>query len=141
MSWSAAPGGASRSSRPSPAGVAARPGRRGCPRARATSPCHPGRAAVRARRQGFALRPVPGLRGGVAPDRTGLLGESWRAWTALAVGVLAITAHSALSIAVSVMMKPMLADFAWARSDFAFTMTIRMLSMIAVVPFAGQLTD
>src|SRR4029453_2901771 len=35
-----------------------------------------------------------------------------------------ITAHSALSIAVSVLMKPMLADFAWARSDFAFTMTV-----------------
>jgi MFS family permease len=90
---------------------------------------------------GFALRPAAALRGAVAPDRTGPLGESWRAWTALAVGVLAITAHSALSIAVSVLMKPMLADFAWARSDFAFTMTVRMLAMIAVVPFAGQLTD
>lgn len=77
----------------------------------------------------------------VAPDHTGPLGESRRAWAALAVGVLAVTAHSALSIGVSVLMKPMLADFAWARSDFAFTMTARMLAMIAVVPFAGQLTD
>lgn len=76
----------------------------------------------------------------MAPDHTGPLGESRRAWAALAVGVLAVTAHSALSIGVSVLMKPMLADFAWARSDFAFTMTARMLAMIAVVPFAGQLT-
>lgn len=77
----------------------------------------------------------------MAPDRTGPLGESWRAWTALGVGVLAVTAHSALSIAVSVLMKPMLADFGWGRTDFAFTMTARMIAMIAVVPFAGQLTD
>ncbi len=77
----------------------------------------------------------------MAPDRAEPLGESWRAWTALGVGVLAVTAHSALSIAVSVLMKPMLADFGWARTDFAFTMTARMVAMIAVVPFAGQLTD
>jgi MFS family permease len=77
----------------------------------------------------------------VASDRSGPLGESWGAWTALAVGVLAVTAHSALSIGVSVLMKAMLADFGWDRTDFAFTMTARMVSMIAVVPFAGQLTD
>jgi MFS family permease len=77
----------------------------------------------------------------VASDHIGPLGESWRAWTALAVGVLAVTAHSALSIAVSVLMKAMLADFGWDRTDFAFTMTARMVAMITVVPFAGQLTD
>jgi len=71
----------------------------------------------------------------------GLLGEPWVAWLALAIGVLAVTAHSALSLAVSVLMKPMLAEFGWQRTEFAYTMTARMLAMIAVVPFAGQLTD
>ncbi len=77
----------------------------------------------------------------MARDRQGPLGESWQAWVALGVGVLAVTAHSALSIAVSVLMKPMLADFGWDRGEFALTMTARMIAMIAVVPFAGQLTD
>ena len=74
-------------------------------------------------------------------ERRGPLGESWQAWIALAVGVLAVTAHSALSIAVSVLMKAMVADFAWNRGEFAFTMTARMIAMISVVAFAGQLTD
>jgi MFS family permease len=77
----------------------------------------------------------------VARDRGGPLGEAWQAWIALAVGVLAVTAHSALSVAVSVLMKSMIADFAWNRGDFALTMTARMIAMILVVPFAGQLTD
>jgi len=77
----------------------------------------------------------------VARDQGGPLGESWQAWIALGVGVLAVTAHSALSIAVSVLMKSMVADFGWDRGEFALTMTARMIAMILVVPFAGQLTD
>ena len=77
----------------------------------------------------------------MARDQRGPLGESWQAWIALGVGVLAVTAHSALSIAVSVLMKSMVADFGWDRGEFALTMTARMIAMILVVPFAGQLTD
>lgn len=71
----------------------------------------------------------------------GPLGESWHAWSALAVGVLAVSAHSASSLAYSVLMKPLLADFGWERSDFAVAVNVRLLVMIAVIPFAGLLTD
>jgi len=70
--------------------------------------------------------------------------DAWpplQAWAALAVGVLAVTAHSALSIGTSVLMKPILAEFGWDRSAWAASMTTRMLAMIAVVTWAGQLTD
>jgi len=66
---------------------------------------------------------------------------SLQAWAALAVGVLAVTAHSALSIGTSVLMKPILAEFGWDRSAWAASMTTRMVAMIAVVTWAGQLTD
>lgn len=70
-----------------------------------------------------------------------LLGESWRAWAALLIGVLAVTAHSATSIVLSILMKPVLADFRWDRTDFAGALTMRQLMMVAVIPFAGLLTD
>jgi len=75
-----------------------------------------------------------------ASSRT-LLGEAPRAWIALAIGVLAVTAHSATSIVFSILMKPMLAEFDWGRTDFASALTMRMLVMVAVIPFAGLLTD
>ena len=71
----------------------------------------------------------------------GPFGQSWHAWAALAVGVLAVTAHSALSIGTSVLMKPIVAEFGWDRSAWAASMTMRMLAMIAIVTWAGQLTD
>jgi MFS family permease len=70
-----------------------------------------------------------------------LLGESWLAWLALAVGVLAVSAHSASSVVFSVLMKPILGELGWSRTDFATGMNLRMLVMIAVIPFAGLFTD
>lgn len=68
-------------------------------------------------------------------------GESWRAWIALGVGVLAVSAHSASSVNVSVLMKSILDEFDWSRSAFAFTMTLRLVAMILVMPLAGRLAD
>ncbi len=70
-----------------------------------------------------------------------LLGESWRAWLALFIGVLAITAHTASSYTLSVLMKPMLEEFEWNRTVFASAMTLRMFVMVLAISFAGQLTD
>lgn len=75
-----------------------------------------------------------------APTAT-LLGESWRAWAALFIGVLAVTAHSSTSIILSILMKPILGEFGWGRTDFAGALTARQLVMVAVIPFAGLLTD
>lgn len=72
---------------------------------------------------------------------TGPLGESWRAWTALAIGVVSISAQTASSMTFSVLMKPMLADFGWARTDFTAAMTLRMTVMVLMIAFAGLLTD
>lgn len=71
----------------------------------------------------------------------GGLGEPWRAWVALSIGVLAVTAQSASSITLSVLMKPILAEFGWSRSEFASAATVRILAMVAVMPLAGHLTD
>jgi MFS family permease len=90
------------------------------------------------RRQGIV---EPTDLGPPAVSLTGPLGESWRAWLALLIGVLAVSAHSAASLAMSVLMKPMLAEFSWARTEFASAMTLRMLVMVMVMPAAGQLTD
>lgn len=73
--------------------------------------------------------------------RRGPLGESWQAWLGLAVGVVAISAHTASSMTFSVLMKPMLAELGWDRTDFAGAMTLRMALMVAVLAFAGLLTD
>lgn len=71
----------------------------------------------------------------------GPLGESWGAWAALGVGVLAVTAHSAFSFSTSVLMVPMLGDFGWTRSDFATAMNFRIAVVVVAIAFAGQLTD
>lgn len=69
------------------------------------------------------------------------LGESWHAWLAVFIGVLAISAHSASSVVYSILMKPMLAELGWNRTVFSSALNTRMLVMIAVIPFAGLLTD
>jgi len=38
-------------------------------------------------------------------------------------------------------MKPMLAEFGWARTDFTAAMTLRMTVMVLVIAYAGLLTD
>jgi MFS family permease len=86
-------------------------------------------------------RPQPPSLPKSASPSASFFGESWRAWVALLVGVLAVSAHSASSITVSVLMKSILAEFRWERTEFAGAMTLRMLVMVAVIPFAGQLTD
>lgn len=70
-----------------------------------------------------------------------LLGEPWHAWLALLIGVLAVTAQTASSITVSVLMKTIVADFGWSRAEFASAATVRLVAMVLVMPFAGQLTD
>lgn len=70
-----------------------------------------------------------------------VLGESPRAWLALAVGVLAVSAHSASSLAISVLMKSMIDDFGWTRAEFASAMTVRIAAITLMMPFAGQLAD
>jgi MFS family permease len=71
----------------------------------------------------------------------GFLGESWRAWIALAIGVLAVSAHSALSFGMSPLLKPITDDLGWTRTQYASAMNFRMLLLMAVAPFAGQLVD
>jgi MFS family permease len=68
-------------------------------------------------------------------------GEPWRAWAALAVGILAVTAHAASSVVLSVLMKTMTAELGWSRSAFASGATVRILAMTAMLPVAGQLVD
>ncbi len=60
---------------------------------------------------------------------------------ALAVGVVAISAHTASSMVFAVLMKPVLAEFGWARTDFAAAMTLRMAVMVVGLALAGLLTD
>ncbi len=68
-------------------------------------------------------------------------GESASAWTALLVCVLAVSAHSALSLAFAVLMKPLVAAFHMDRSVFASAMTVRMFLMVLCMSLAGLLTD
>jgi MFS family permease len=55
--------------------------------------------------------------------------------------VLAITAHAASSVVLSILMKTMTADLGWSRTEFAAGATARILTMTAMLPFAGQLAD
>ena len=73
--------------------------------------------------------------------RRGPFGESWQAWIALGVGVVAISAHTASSMTFAVLMKPILAELHLDRTDFAGAMTLRMLVMVGVLAVAGLLTD
>ncbi|MEW6271667.1 MAG: MFS transporter [Thermodesulfobacteriota bacterium] len=76
-----------------------------------------------------------------APSPSGFLGESWRAWIGLAIGVLAVSAHSALSLGMSPLLKPITEDLGWTRTQYATAMNFRMVLLMAVAPFAGQLVD
>jgi MFS family permease len=69
------------------------------------------------------------------------LGESWRAWIALGVGVLAVSAHSALHFGTSPLLKPITDELGWSRSEYAMAMNLRLVLMMCVVPFAGRLVD
>lgn len=71
----------------------------------------------------------------------GPLGESWRAWIALAVGVLAVSAHSLLHYGISPLMKTITEDLSWSRSSYAQAVNFRLLLMMAIIPFAGALAD
>jgi MFS family permease len=71
----------------------------------------------------------------------GPFGESWRAWAALGVGVLAVSAHSASSVNLSVLMKSILGEFGWSRSEYAFATTLRLVALVFVMPLAGRATD
>jgi hypothetical protein len=69
------------------------------------------------------------------------LGEPWRAWIGLAVGVLAVSAHSALHFGTSPLLKPITDELGWTRSEYAMAMNLRLVLMMCVVPFAGRLVD
>lgn len=83
-------------------------------------------------------RIMDGRRGGSQP---GPLGESWRAWVALGVGVLAVSAHSALAYGMSPLLKPITDELGWTRSEYAAAMNFRMLLLMVVAPWAGRLVD
>lgn len=70
-----------------------------------------------------------------------ILGESWRAWVALAIGVITISGHTASSYTLAVLMKPILAEFDWLRSEFAFARFLRVGAMIFALAYAGKFTD
>ena len=69
------------------------------------------------------------------------LGEPWRAWIGLAVGVLAVSAHSALHFGTSPLLKPITDELGWTRSEYAMAMNLRLILLMCVVPFAGRLVD
>lgn len=93
----------------------------------------------------------PSIRRGLSAERTsspppgspgrGPLGESWRAWVGLGIGVLAVSAHSALSFGMSPLLKPITEDLAWSRSQYAGAMNFRLALLMLVAPIAGQLVD
>ena len=88
----------------------------------------------------MALQSRPGAHG-AAPPQGGFLGESFRAWLALGIGVLAVSAHSALSFGMSPLLKPITDELGWTRSQYAGAMNFRLLLLMLVAPFAGQLVD
>jgi MFS family permease len=59
----------------------------------------------------------------------------------LLTGVVAISAQTASSMTFSVLMKPMLAELGWTRTDFTAAMTVRMGVMVVLLAYAGVLTD
>lgn len=88
----------------------------------------------------LALQSRPGAYG-ATPPQGGFLGESFRAWLALGIGVLAVSAHSALSFGMSPLLKPITDELGWTRSQYAAAMNFRLLLLMLVAPFAGQLVD
>lgn len=71
----------------------------------------------------------------------GPLGESWHAWVGLFIGVLAVSAHSALSFGMSPLLKPITDDLGWTRSEYAGATNFRLVLLMTTAPFAGQLVD
>ncbi|HEX2676242.1 MAG TPA: MFS transporter, partial [Polyangiales bacterium] len=54
---------------------------------------------------------------------------------------LAVSAHSALSFGMSPLLKPITDELGWTRSQYAAAMNFRLLLLMIVAPFAGQLVD
>ncbi len=69
------------------------------------------------------------------------LGEELRAWVVLAVGVLAVSAHSALSFGITPLMRALTADLGWTRSEYATAINFRILLLMAAAPLAGSVVD
>ncbi|MDG2307711.1 MAG: MFS transporter [Candidatus Binatia bacterium] len=78
---------------------------------------------------------------GESQNGNGPLGETWRAWVALGVGVVVVSAHSALAYGMSPLLKPITEELGWTRSTYAGAMNARLLILMLVVPFAGRLVD
>ena len=76
-----------------------------------------------------------------AAPQAGFLGEPFRAWLALGIGVLAVSAHSALSFGMSPLLTPITDELGWTRSQYAAATNLRLLLLMLVAPFAGQLVD
>lgn len=74
-------------------------------------------------------------------SRVTLWGEPLRAWLLLAIGVCAVSAQSASSLAFAVLMKPMIQGWNIDRTAFASAMSARMLLMIVAMSAAGLATD
>ncbi|MCX8072355.1 MAG: MFS transporter [Candidatus Binatia bacterium] len=70
-----------------------------------------------------------------------LWGEPLRSWLLLAVGVCAVSAQSASSLAFAVLMKPMTQAWQIDRTTFASAMSLRMLLMVGAMSLAGLATD
>ncbi len=70
-----------------------------------------------------------------------LLGEDLRAWVVLAAGVLAVSAHSALSFGITPLMRAITADLGWTRSEYATAINFRILLLMAAAPLAGSVVD
>lgn len=76
-----------------------------------------------------------------AEPRPGLLGESWRAWVVLSVGVLAVSAHSALSFGITPLMRSITEDLGWTRSQYATALNFRIFLLMLAAPVAGAVVD
>lgn len=76
-----------------------------------------------------------------SPPSPTLWGESLRAWILLVVGVCAVSAQSASSLAFAVLMKPMTQAWGIDRTAFASAMSARMLLMVVAMSAAGLATD
>ncbi|GIV03734.1 MAG: putative MFS-type transporter YbfB [Candidatus Binatia bacterium] len=76
-----------------------------------------------------------------AAARPTLWGEPLRSWLLLAVGVCAVSAQSASSLAFAVLMKPMTQTLNIDRTTFASAMSLRMLLMVLAMSVAGIATD
>lgn len=99
------------------------------------------RRAVARIRGRLQAGPTGGAAASTPAGANGFLGESWRAWLGLGIGVLAVSAHSALSFGMSPLLKPITEDLGWSRSQYAGATNFRLLLLLLISPFAGQLVD